>query len=226
MAAVVKLAPSLLTADFSRIGEQVQEAEAAGASYIHVDVMDGHFVPNITLGPLVIAGIRRATTLPLDVHLMIDEPERHIDAFVDAGASILTVHVEATRHLHRVVQAIKQAGARAGAAINPATPVVMLDEILPELDLALVMSVNPGWGGQEFIALALDKVARVRQALDGRALKAEIEIDGGISATTIGGAVRAGANVLVAGSAIYNPRESVAAACQRLRVAIANAQAT
>ena len=220
----IKLAPSLLTADFSRIGQQVQEAEAAGADYIHVDVMDGHFVPNLTLGPLVVAGIHRATSLPLDVHLMIDQPEQQIAAFKDAGASILSVHVEATHHIHRILQMIKQAGLRAGAAINPATPVVMLEEILPDLDLVVVMSVNPGWGGQPFLDLSLDKVRRIRQLLDGRGLSAELEIDGGINVETAPKAVQAGATVLVAGSAVFNDRESVAAASKRLRDVITQAQ--
>src|SRR3954447_10932155 len=146
----VKLAPSILTADFGRIAEQVREAEEAGADLIHVDVMDGQFVPNITLGPVVVSALRRATSLPLDVHLMILEPERQIQAFAESGASILTVHAEATPHLHRLVQLIKQAGVQAGVGINPATPTAMLEDILPDLDLALVMSVNPGWGGQAF----------------------------------------------------------------------------
>jgi ribulose-phosphate 3-epimerase len=162
----VKLAPSILTADFSRIGEQVQEAERAGADYIHVDVMDGQFVPNITLGPAIVSAIHKSTRLPLDVHLMILEPERQLQAFADAGAAILTVHVEATRHLHRSVQLAKQTGARAGVAINPATPVAMLEDVLQDIDLALVMSVNPGWGGQAFLPIALEKLRRVRQMLE------------------------------------------------------------
>lgn len=217
---MIKIAPSILTADFSRIGEQVREAETAGADYLHVDVMDGNFVPNITLGPLIVSAIHRSTALPLDVHLMIDEPLRQIEAFAAAGAAILTVHAEATNHLHRTVQAIKRAGARAGAAINPATPTIMLEEILPELDLALVMSVNPGWGGQPFIDLALDKLRRLRHLLDERGLTAELEVDGGIGRETAPLAVQAGATVLVAGSAIYNDRATVAANLQRLREAI------
>jgi ribulose-phosphate 3-epimerase len=216
MPAAVKLAPSILTADFARIGEQVREAEAAGADYIHVDVMDGQFVPNITLGPLVVSALRRATTLPLDVHLMILDPERQVEAFADAGASILTVHAEATRNLHRVVQLVKHTGVRAGVAINPATPTVAFEEILPELDLALVMSVNPGWGGQEFLSLALGKLERLRQILDARGLAAELEVDGGLNTDTTPLAVQAGASVIVAGSAIYNDRESVGTACQHL----------
>src|SRR5712692_7332867 len=197
MPAAVKLAPSILTADFARIGEQVREAEAAGADYIHVDVMDGQFVPNITLGPLVVAAIHRATSLPLDVHLMILEPERQVEAFADAGASILTVHAEATRHLHRAVQMVKRTGARAGVAINPATPTIALDDVLTEIDLALVMSVNPGWGGQEFLPLAVEKLRRVREMLDERGLVAELEVDGGLNADTAPLAVEAGATVIV-----------------------------
>ncbi|MGI8549282.1 MAG: ribulose-phosphate 3-epimerase [Dehalococcoidia bacterium] len=218
----VRLAPSIPTADFGPIGQQVQEAEAAGADVIHVDVMDGRFVPNITLGPIVVEGIHRATSLPLDIHLMIEEPERHIEAFAKAGAWNLTVHVEATRHLHRVVQSIKQAGVRAGVAINPATPVSMLEEILSEADLILIMSINPGWGGQRFLNGALDKMRRVRQMLDARDLPADLEVDGGINEQTAPPAVRAGADLLVAGSAIYNPTGSVAEGCHRLRAAIAS----
>jgi ribulose-phosphate 3-epimerase len=217
MVQAVKLAPSILTADFGRIGEQVREAEEAGADYIHIDVMDGQFVPNITLGPIVVEGIRRATSLPLDVHLMILEPERQLPAFVDAGASIMTVHLEATAHLHRTVEAIKRTGARAGVAINPATPTAMLQDILPDLDLALVMSVDPGWGGQPFLPVALGKLRSLRTALSERAATAEIEVDGGINEVTAPQAAAAGATIVVAGSAVYNPRESVASACGRLR---------
>jgi ribulose-phosphate 3-epimerase len=217
LARAIKLAPSILTADFGRIGEQVQEAQAAGADYIHVDVMDGQFVPNISLGPVVVEGIRRATTLPLDVHLMIMEPERHIQAFVDAGASLLTVHVEATRHLHRAVQTILQCGARAGVAVNPATPVWMLEDILPDIDLALVMSVNPGWGGQAFLPVALQKLHQIRGMLDSHNLDTELEVDGGVNENTARSVVEAGATVVVAGSAIYNNREPVGSACRRLR---------
>jgi ribulose-phosphate 3-epimerase len=220
MAGGIKLARSILTADFARIGEQVREAEEAGADYIHVDVMDGQFVPNITLGPIVVSGLRRSTNLPLDVHLMVLEPERQIQAFVEAGAAIVTVHAEATRHLHRAVQLVKQAGARAGVAINPATPVAMLQDILPDLDLALVMSVNPGWGGQQFLPVAIDKLRQVREMLDLRGLWAELEVDGGVNMDTTPAAVKAGASVLVAGSAVYNDRETVTSACHHLRSVI------
>jgi ribulose-phosphate 3-epimerase len=224
MARAIKLAPSLLTADFARIGEQVHEAELAGADYIHVDVMDGQFVPNITLGPIVVEGIRRATSLPLDVHLMILEPERQLRAFADAGASIMTVHLEATHHIHRTVQAVRQTGARAGVAINPGTPAPMLDDILPELDVALIMSVDPGWGGQAFLPLALAKLRAVRNALALRQAGAEIEVDGGINEVTAPQAVAAGATIVVAGSAIYNAHESVSSACGRLRAVLRPSQ--
>ncbi|HTE84121.1 MAG TPA: ribulose-phosphate 3-epimerase [Dehalococcoidia bacterium] len=224
MPRAIKLAPSILTADFARIGEQVQEAEAAGADYIHVDVMDGQFVPNITLGPLVVSAIHKATRLPLDVHLMILEPERQLEAFADAGASILTVHAEATRHLHRAVQMARRTGARAGVAINPATPAVMLDDILADVDLALVMSVNPGWGGQDFLHVVLHKLRQVRKMLDERTLPAELEVDGGLNLETAPLVVEAGATVVVAGSAIYNDRETVGSACGRMLQVIRGAQ--
>jgi ribulose-phosphate 3-epimerase len=220
----VRLAPSILTADFSRIGEQVFEAEQAGADFIHVDVMDGQFVPNITLGPAIVSAIHRSTNLPLDVHLMILEPERQLEAFADAGASILTVHAEATRHLHRAVQLAKHTGARAGVAINPATPVGTFEDILSDIDLALVMSVNPGWGGQAFLPVAVDKLAKVRRMLDERNLTAELEVDGGVNQETAPAAVSAGATLIVAGSAIYNPDESVAAACGRMLRVIRQAE--
>lgn len=199
----VKVAPSILSSDFARLGEQVREAEEAGADYIHVDVMDGHFVPNITLGPVVTEAVRRSTSLPLDVHLMIEQPERYIEDFVSAGASILTIHCEVVPHLHRQVAAIREAGARAGVAINPATPLAMVEEILPYVDLVLVMSVNPGFGGQRFIPTSVDKVRRLRAMLAERRLGPEIEIDGGIDPDTAPDVVEAGARVLVAGSAIF-----------------------
>jgi ribulose-phosphate 3-epimerase len=220
----VKLAPSILTADFSRIGEQVFEAEQAGADFIHVDVMDGQFVPNITLGPAIVSAIHRSTSLPLDVHLMILEPERQLQAFADAGASVLTVHAEATRHLHRAVQLAKQRGVRAGVAINPATPVATLEDILADIDLALVMSVNPGWGGQLFLPVALKKLASVRRMLNERDSPAELEVDGGVNPETAPAAVAAGATVIVAGSAIYNDHESVGAACGQMLRAIRRAE--
>ena len=216
----VKLAPSILSADFSRLGEQVAEVTEAGADYIHVDVMDGHFVPGITIGAPVVAAIRRWTGLPLDVHLMVEAPERQISQFADAGADIITVHVEACSHIHRAVQAIKELGVKAGVAINPGTPVDMLKEALPSLDLVLVMTVNPGLGGQSFIGAMLDKVARLRAELDEKGLAAELEVDGGINTEVAPEVVRAGARVLVAGAAVFNSRQTVHEALEKLRASV------
>ncbi len=216
----IKIAPSILSADFGRLGEQVAEAERAGADYVHVDIMDGHFVPNITMGPLVVQAVRRSTSLPLDVHMMIASPERYIEEFVDAGADIVTVHVEACTHLHRVVHQIRESGAKAGAALNPATPPSIVEEVLADLDQVLVMTVNPGFGGQAFIHSAVDKIRRVRARLDSLGLTADLEVDGGISSATARTAVDAGARVLVAGSAIYNDRMSVDQAMSALRSSI------
>lgn len=214
----VRIAPSILSADFARLAEGVQAAEEAGADWIHVDVMDGHFVPNITIGVPVVAALRRVTKLPLDVHLMIEQPGRYVDAFVDAGADWLTVHQEADPHLHRTVERIRQKGARPGVSINPATPVSALSEILPYLDLVLVMSVNPGFGGQRFIPTSTQKVASLRRELDERGLwPIEIEVDGGISPVTAGEVVAAGATVLVAGAAVFNDSASVAENVATLR---------
>jgi len=217
---MIKLAPSVLSADFARLGEQVKEAEAAGADYIHVDVMDGHFVPNLTIGPIVVAAIRSVTKLPLDVHLMIESPERYIPDFAAAGADILTVHQEACVHLHRVVEQIKGLNKRAGVAINPATPVGVLEEILPFIDLVLVLSVNPGFSGQSFIETMPQKIAAMRKMIDARGLSVELEADGGINAAIAPRVVAAGARTLVAGSAIFNPRVSVAQAVTALRDAL------
>lgn len=213
----IKLAPSILSADFSRLGEQVAEATTAGADYIHVDVMDGHFVPNITIGAMVVEAIRSHTPLPLDVHLMIEAPERHIANFAKAGANIVTVHAEVCPHLHRMVEAIKGLGAKVGVSLNPATPLAAVEEVLPDLDLVLVMTVNPGFGGQSFIRSVLQKIARLRRMLDERCLWAELEVDGGINATLAPEVVRAGGRVLVAGAAVFNKKESVAQALGRLR---------
>jgi ribulose-phosphate 3-epimerase len=212
-----KLAPSILSANFARLGEQVREAEAAGADYIHVDVMDGHFVPNITVGPLVVAAIRPVTALPLDVHLMIEQPELYIQDFRAAGADIITVHYEACRHVHRTLQQIKESGAKAGISLNPATPIGSLEEVLTDADLVLLMTVNPGFGGQAFIPGMLEKIARMRQMIDSSGSLAELEVDGGIKADNIGLVLEAGAEVIVAGSAVFNNKESVAQSIQRLR---------
>ncbi len=217
---MVKIAPSILSADFTRLGEQVAEAEAAGAYYIHVDVMDGHFVPNITMGPLVVEALQRATELPLDVHLMIEEPERYIFRFAEAGADIITVHVEVCPHLYRTVQQIKEMGLRAGVALNPATPLASVEEILPFVDLALLMTVEPGFGGQDFIEGMLPKIERLRRMLDERGLSCELEVDGGINAQTAPRVVAAGANVLVAGEAIFGAEEGIAEAMKRIRRSI------
>ena len=220
----IKLAPSILAADYTRLGEQVQAAAAAGVDYIHCDVMDGHFVPPITFGALVVAAVRRATATPIDVHLMVEQPERYIEEMAAAGADVFTVHIEATRHISRVVQQVKAAGMRAGVAINPGTPAALVEPILPAADLLLVMSVNPGWGGQPFMSQVLPKVTQVRVMIDGLGLATELEIDGGIEAATAPLAVAAGADVLVAGTAIFNEDEPVTDAVARLRRAVLSAE--
>jgi len=214
---MIKLASSILSADFARLGEQVQEADRAGADYIHVDVMDGHFVPNITIGPVVVSWIRPVTKLSFDVHLMIESPEKYIGDFANAGADIITVQQEACIHLHRTVELIKGFNKKAGVAINPATPIGTLEEILPFIDLVLVMTVNPGFGGQSFIPTMLPKIAAMRKIIDERGLSIELEVDGGIRAETAPQVVAAGARVLVAGSAIFNKRTSVAEAVKSMR---------
>jgi len=199
----VRIAPSILSADFSRLGEEIRAIEAAGADWVHVDVMDGRFVPNITLGPVIVEAVKRVATRPLDVHLMIVEPERYIDAFAKAGADTITVHVEASPHLHRTLQQIRNAGARASVVLNPSTPLAAIEEVLSDVDMVLVMSVNPGFGGQGFIEHSVDKVRRLRALADARGLSFDIEVDGGINAETARLVVEAGADVLVAGSYVF-----------------------
>ena len=213
----IKIAPSILSADFSRLGEQVAEAARGGADYIHVDIMDGHFVPPITIGPLVVQSIRSWTDAPLDVHMMVSDPQSFISDLAAAGADIMTVHAEANVDLRRVVGQIKEAGVKAGVALSPATPASAVAEVLPDLDLVLVMTVNPGYGGQQFIESMVDKVSRVRSMLDEAGDTAELEVDGGISPSTARTVVDAGARVLVAGSAVFKSEATVAQAIARIR---------
>jgi ribulose-phosphate 3-epimerase len=200
----VLIAPSILSADFAVLGDAIAAAERGGADLIHVDVMDGHFVPNITIGPPVVKSLRRVATVPLDVHLMIEEPDRFIDAFAEAGAAMISVHVEAVRHLHRTVHAIKALGAKAGVVLNPATPVVAIQDIAGDVDFVLVMSVNPGFGGQTFIPRSESKIREVRALLDGLGNPAPVEVDGGIDAHNVARVVAAGARIIVAGSAVFH----------------------
>ena len=200
---MIEIAPSILSADFARLGEEIQAAERGGAGLIHVDVMDGHFVPNITIGPMVVKAARRVTDLPLDCHLMISDPDHYIDDFARAGASMISVHVEAVVHLHRTLTAIRDLGCRPGVVLNPATPISSLEEALPFVDYVLVMSVNPGFGGQSFIATALDKISRLRGMIDSRGLDVHIEVDGGIGLENVTDVVRRGAEWIVAGSAVF-----------------------
>lgn len=204
---MVKIAPSILSANFSKLGDEILDVEQGGADYIHVDVMDGHFVPNITIGPLVVEAIRPITKLPLDVHLMIENPDQYIKAFADAGADIITVHVEACRHLHRTIQLIKSFEVRAGVVLNPATPVETIQHVIGDIDMVLLMSVNPGFGGQKFIPETLPKIRKVKEIADTKGLTLEIEIDGGVNSETAKLCIEAGATILVAGSAIYNEKD-------------------
>jgi ribulose-phosphate 3-epimerase len=211
MALPVRIAPSILSADFGRLAEEVRAAEAAGADWIHVDVMDGRFVPNITIGPLVVEAVRKTTSLPVDAHLMIVEPERYVEAFAKAGADLVTVHAEVSPHLHRTLQAIRAAGARPAVALNPSTPLDHLEYVLRDCEMVLVMTVNPGFGGQGYIEACTEKVRRLRAMADARGQALEIEVDGGIKAETVGAVARAGANVFVAGTAVFGAKDYRAA---------------
>lgn len=208
---MVKIAPSILSADFSKLGMDIMDVERGGADIIHVDVMDGHFVPNITIGPLVVESIRPITKLPLDCHLMIENPDQYIEAFAKAGADYITVHVEACRHLHRTIQLIKSFGVKPGVVLNPATPVSVLEHVLEEIDMVLLMSVNPGFGGQKFIPSVLTKIKQLREMIDQKGLNVEIEVDGGVNEETAKLCSEAGATVLVAGSAVYGYEDRGAA---------------
>jgi ribulose-phosphate 3-epimerase len=220
--ASIKIAPSILNADFGHLADAIQRATTGGADWIHVDVMDGLFVPNLTLGPMVVEAIRRATTLPLDVHLMIDDPRRYIARFRDAGADWLTIHLETDRHPHRTLAEIRQLGARAGLALNPGTPVSLVEDLVDQLDLLLVMSVNPGFGGQPFIEHALDKVRQARQLLDRVQPECELEVDGGIKLANAPLVAQAGATVVVAGSFVYLEGEGPEANIAALRQALSS----
>ncbi len=219
----IEIIPSILSADFARLGEQVHEAEEAGADRIQVDVMDGHFVPNITVGPMIIKAIRPHTSLPIEAHLMIERPELYVPEFAKAGADYIIPHVETSPHLHRTIQQIRSVGAKAGVALNPSTPLAAIEEILEYLDMVIVMTVNPGFGGQEFIESMLPKIRRLREIIERRGLSCAIEVDGGIHEETAPKVVEAGATLLVAGSAVYAAPDGVAAAIARLRESISNA---
>lgn len=217
---MIEIIPSILSADFTRLGEQVREAQSGGAQRIQIDVMDGHFVPNITMGPMIVQAVRDCTSLPLEAHLMITNPQEYIETFAKAGSDVIIVHQEVCPHLHRVIQQIRATGKQVGVALNPSTPILLLEDILSLLDMVLVMTVNPGFGGQEFIPETLPKITRLRQVITERQLTCDIEVDGGIQEATVMQVVKAGANLLVAGSAVYNKQESVAQAIARLRRAI------
>lgn len=213
---MIKLAPSILSADFSKLGEDVKAVEEAGCEYLHIDVMDGHFVPNISFGPVVMKSIRKQSKMIFDCHLMIDEPARYIKDFADAGADIITIHYEATNHLHRAVMAVKECGCKVGVSLNPATPVSVLEYIIQDLDMVLIMSVNPGFGGQSFIQSSIAKIRDLKNMITEKNLDIEIQVDGGVSNATIGDVVDAGADILVAGSAIFGKKD-IKAAVDELR---------
>jgi len=204
---MIKIAPSILSADFSRLGEEIKAAEKAGADFIHVDVMDGHFVPNITIGPLVVKAVKKVATIPLDVHLMIKEPDRYIKDFAESGADIITVHAEASVHLHRSIQNIKECGVKAAVSINPATPLNSIEFILPIVDMILLMSVNPGFGGQKFIPEILPKIKQLKKIIDENKFRAEIEVDGGVTVDNVAEVCKAGADIVVMGNAFYNSKD-------------------
>ena len=216
---MIKIAPSILSADFARLGDEIRAIEAGGADYVHIDVMDGHFVPNITIGPLIVEAVRKVTDMPLDVHLMIENPDQYIPDFAKAGADIITVHYEAVPHLHRTVQLIHSLGKKAGVSLNPATPVSSLEVILEELDLVLLMSVNPGFGGQNFIPSCLPKIEALRKEIDRRGLNIELEIDGGVKPANIAAIAGAGADVFVAGSAVFGASDYQATIAELRRLA-------
>ena len=216
---MVKIAPSILSADFSRLLEHVKEVESAGVDYLHVDVMDGHFVPNISFGAPILKSLKGKTNLFMDVHLMIENPDLYIGDFVDAGADLINVHVEASTHIHRTVQLIKSYGVKAAVTLNPGTPLVVLEEILPELDMVLLMSVNPGFGGQSYIKATTDKIRRLKAMIDEKGLNCDIQVDGGINLNNVKEVVEAGANIFVAGSAIFNT-ENIAETVKAFRNAI------
>jgi ribulose-phosphate 3-epimerase len=214
---MIELVPSILSADFTRLGEQVREVEEAGARRIQIDVMDGHFVPNITMGPMIVEAVRRCTNMTLETHLMITNPQDYIETFAKAGADLIIVHYETCPHLHSVIQQIRKAGKQVGVALNPSTPVFMLEDMISLLDLVLVMTINPGFGGQELIPETLPKITKARAMINARGLHCNVEVDGGVHEATVPQVVKAGANLLVAGSAIYNSKESVSQAMAKLR---------
>ncbi len=206
---MTKIAPSILSANFLKLGEEIKAAESAGADMLHIDIMDGHFVPNITIGPSIVESIRKITSLPLDVHLMIEEPERYLQDFINAGADYLTVHYEASVHLHRTIQRIKENGVKSGVSINPATTVWNLENILPDVDLVLIMSVNPGFGGQEFIINSIDKIKTLKKLIKKKGLSVLIEVDGGVKLDNVSMVISAGADIIVMGSAFFNSHDYV-----------------